>query len=145
MRALGLLTIQEIAERLGIAASAVKDWRDRGLLRGHRYNDKGQCLTRIMQDLQSATMRQLGPDQIAFLRSLSESARKQQSALVKGLHRCHDRSHPSKGLKEESQTFLDLFVWIQNWLAHRIIDEADRQRRFQFAPPSFVQNAAGGL
>ncbi len=44
MRELGLLTIQEIAERLGIAASAVKDWRDRGLLRGHRYNDKGQCL-----------------------------------------------------------------------------------------------------
>jgi DNA invertase Pin-like site-specific DNA recombinase len=44
MHDLGLLTIQEIAERLGIAASAVKDWRDRGLLRGHRYNDKGQCL-----------------------------------------------------------------------------------------------------
>jgi DNA invertase Pin-like site-specific DNA recombinase len=44
MRALGLLTIEQIAERLGIAASAVKDWRDRGLLRGHRYNDKGQCL-----------------------------------------------------------------------------------------------------
>jgi len=44
MRDLGLLTIQQIAARLGIAASAVKDWRDRGLLRGHRYNDKGQCL-----------------------------------------------------------------------------------------------------
>jgi DNA invertase Pin-like site-specific DNA recombinase len=44
MRDLGLLTIQQIAERLGIAASAVKDWRERGLLRGHRYNDKGQCL-----------------------------------------------------------------------------------------------------
>jgi len=44
MRAVGLLTIDQIAERLGIAASAVKDWRDRGLLRGHRYNDKGQCL-----------------------------------------------------------------------------------------------------
>jgi DNA invertase Pin-like site-specific DNA recombinase len=44
MRAVGLLTIEQIAERLGIAASAVKDWRDRGLLRGHRYNDKGQCL-----------------------------------------------------------------------------------------------------
>jgi len=44
MRALGLLTIQEIAERLGIAASVVKAWRDRGLLHGHRYNDRGQCL-----------------------------------------------------------------------------------------------------
>lgn len=44
MRDLGLLTIQQIAERLDIGTSAVKDWRDRGLLRGHRYNDKGQCL-----------------------------------------------------------------------------------------------------
>ena len=44
MRSLGLLTIQEIAARFGIAASAVKDWRDKGLLRAHRYNDKGQCL-----------------------------------------------------------------------------------------------------
>ena len=44
MCALGLLTIQEIAARFGIAASAVKDWRDKGLLRAHRYNDKGQCL-----------------------------------------------------------------------------------------------------
>ncbi len=47
---LGLLTIQQIAARLGIAASAVKDWRDRGLLRGHRYNDKGQCLYEAPED-----------------------------------------------------------------------------------------------
>ncbi|HUZ96974.1 MAG TPA: recombinase family protein [Edaphobacter sp.] len=50
MRDLGLLTIQQIAERLDIGASAVKDWRDRGLLRGHRYNDKGQCLYELPAD-----------------------------------------------------------------------------------------------
>jgi DNA invertase Pin-like site-specific DNA recombinase len=44
MRALGLLTIEEIADRLGIVTSAVKDWRHKGLLKAHRYNDKGQCL-----------------------------------------------------------------------------------------------------
>jgi len=44
MRAHGLLTINEIAEQFGIVPSAVKDWRDKGLLRAHRYNDKGQCL-----------------------------------------------------------------------------------------------------
>jgi DNA invertase Pin-like site-specific DNA recombinase len=44
MRALGLLTIEEIAAQFGIVTCAVKDWRDKGLLRAHRYNDKGQCL-----------------------------------------------------------------------------------------------------
>ena len=44
MRAFGLLTIEEIADRLGIVTSAVKDWRHKGLLQAHRYNDKGQCL-----------------------------------------------------------------------------------------------------
>jgi hypothetical protein len=44
IRARGLLTINEIAELFGIVPSAVKDWRDKGLLRAHRYNDKGQCL-----------------------------------------------------------------------------------------------------
>jgi DNA invertase Pin-like site-specific DNA recombinase len=44
IRSLGLLTIQEIAERFGVVTCVVKDWRDKGLLRAHRYNDKGQCL-----------------------------------------------------------------------------------------------------
>jgi len=94
-----------------------------------------------MQDLQSAAMRQLGSDQVAFLRSLSQSTRKHESALVNGLHRGHRRSRASKGIKEEAQTLLDLFVWIQHRLARRIINEPDRQRRFQFSPPSFVQDA----
>lgn len=44
LREKGLLTIGEMAERLGIATSVVKDWRDKGLLRAQRYNDKDQCL-----------------------------------------------------------------------------------------------------
>lgn len=38
-----LLTIDEIAEQLTIAGWVVKDWRDKGLLQAHRYDDKGQC------------------------------------------------------------------------------------------------------
>jgi len=44
LRSRGMLTIEEMAERLGIAESAVKDWRDKGLLHALRYNDKDQCL-----------------------------------------------------------------------------------------------------
>jgi hypothetical protein len=44
LRDTGLLTIDEIAERFNVVRCVVKDWRDKGLLRGHRYNDKGQCL-----------------------------------------------------------------------------------------------------
>ena len=44
LRETGLLTINEVAERFGVAPAVVKEWRDKGLLRAHRYNDKGQCL-----------------------------------------------------------------------------------------------------
>ena len=36
--------MDEVAKRLGVAPCVVKAWRDKGLLRAHRYNDKGQCL-----------------------------------------------------------------------------------------------------
>ena len=44
LRAAGKLTAEEVAERLGIAVASVKQWRYRGLLTAHRYNDKGECL-----------------------------------------------------------------------------------------------------
>ena len=44
LRAAGLLTLQEIAAKLDVLPCTVKQWRDRGLLRAHRYNDKGECL-----------------------------------------------------------------------------------------------------
>ena len=44
LRDAGLLTRQEIAERLGIALQTVKHWRAHGLLRAHAYNDKHECL-----------------------------------------------------------------------------------------------------
>jgi DNA invertase Pin-like site-specific DNA recombinase len=44
LRALGMLTEQEIAAEIGIAAPSVKAWRYRGLLSAHRYNDRGDCL-----------------------------------------------------------------------------------------------------
>jgi hypothetical protein len=44
LRARGLLTIREMASRLGVAASTIKVWRREGYIRGHAYDDKGQCL-----------------------------------------------------------------------------------------------------
>jgi hypothetical protein len=44
LRARGLLTQAEIAERLAVAPATIKNWRRAGLLVAHRYDDKGQCL-----------------------------------------------------------------------------------------------------
>ncbi len=39
-----MLTLPEMAARLGVSTDTVKGWRDRGLLRAERANDKGECL-----------------------------------------------------------------------------------------------------
>lgn len=44
LREAGLLTGDEISKLLGVSVGTVKHWRRHGLLQGHRYNDKGQCL-----------------------------------------------------------------------------------------------------
>ena len=44
LREKGLLTILEIAEKLGIQPSVVQAWRNKGLLRAHSYNNRDQCL-----------------------------------------------------------------------------------------------------
>lgn len=44
LRAKGLLTLHEIADRLGVHHQTVKNWRAAGLLSAHPYNSKNQCL-----------------------------------------------------------------------------------------------------
>lgn len=44
LRAAGKLTLTEIAEQLHVSTTTVKDWRRHGLLRGHPYNNKHECL-----------------------------------------------------------------------------------------------------
>jgi len=44
LRAAGLLTTREMARQLGVSVPTVKIWRNAGLLRAERYNDKGECL-----------------------------------------------------------------------------------------------------
>jgi len=44
LRAAGMLTVQEMAEVLGITPQWVKIWNRHGLLRGHPYNDRNACL-----------------------------------------------------------------------------------------------------
>jgi hypothetical protein len=44
LRDAGLLTLAEIAGRLGVSTGTVKAWYHAGLITGHPFNDKGQCL-----------------------------------------------------------------------------------------------------
>jgi DNA invertase Pin-like site-specific DNA recombinase len=44
LRARGLLTLDEIAERLGVHPSTIKAWRRAGLLASHKANDKNERL-----------------------------------------------------------------------------------------------------
>jgi hypothetical protein len=36
--------MEEIGSNLDVLPCTAKKWRDKGLLRAHRYNDKGECL-----------------------------------------------------------------------------------------------------
>ena len=44
LRDAGMLTLAEIAALLGVSTRTVKTWHHAGLITGHPYNDKGQCL-----------------------------------------------------------------------------------------------------
>jgi len=44
LRKAGMLTVDEMAAMLGITPQSVKIWNHYGLLRGHAYNDKNDCL-----------------------------------------------------------------------------------------------------
>jgi hypothetical protein len=44
LRERGLLTLQEMADTLQVTTTTVKRWLQRGLLRGHPYSDKNECL-----------------------------------------------------------------------------------------------------
>jgi hypothetical protein len=44
LRNAGMLTLKEMSQRLNLCSCSVKDWRDLGWLRAHRYNDRGECL-----------------------------------------------------------------------------------------------------
>jgi DNA invertase Pin-like site-specific DNA recombinase/DNA-binding XRE family transcriptional regulator len=44
LREKGLLTMQELAEKLHVTTKTVKDWKNGGLILGYHYNDKLECL-----------------------------------------------------------------------------------------------------
>ena len=44
LRAKGMLTLAEMAQRLGICTKQLKAWRDAGLLRAHLCNEKNEYL-----------------------------------------------------------------------------------------------------
>ena len=44
LRKKGLLTVDEMADALNVSAITVKIWRRYGLLKGYKYNDRGERL-----------------------------------------------------------------------------------------------------
>jgi hypothetical protein len=50
LRAAGMLTVQEMAAMLGVSPDCVKIWNRHGLLHGHAYNDRNECLYEIRAD-----------------------------------------------------------------------------------------------
>jgi DNA invertase Pin-like site-specific DNA recombinase len=50
LREAGTLTLDEMAQQLGITPGTVKIWRRHGLLKGHPYNDKGEYLYEPLGD-----------------------------------------------------------------------------------------------
>jgi hypothetical protein len=52
LRATGMLTVREMAEVLGVTPDCVKIWNRHGLLHGHAYNDRNECLYKVSGDNQ---------------------------------------------------------------------------------------------
>lgn len=50
LREEGMLTLSEMADKLGVCTATVKTWRDAGLLRAEPFDDKGQCLYATIGD-----------------------------------------------------------------------------------------------
>ena len=44
LRDLGLVTADELAKTIGVSPQTILRWRKNGILKGHAYTDKGQCL-----------------------------------------------------------------------------------------------------
>jgi hypothetical protein len=44
LRQMGKLTQEEMAERLDVSTATIRQWRQYGLVIGHAYNDKHECL-----------------------------------------------------------------------------------------------------
>ena len=52
LRAAGMLTVREMAAVLGVTPDCVKIWNRHGLLHGHAYNDRNECLYEACGDNQ---------------------------------------------------------------------------------------------
>ena len=51
LRARGMLTANELAERLGVCPTTIYDWAHEGLLREHRYGNQHRCLYEPLGDV----------------------------------------------------------------------------------------------
>jgi DNA invertase Pin-like site-specific DNA recombinase len=58
LREKGLLTISEVAKKMGVAEETIQKWQHHGLLRAHVYNDNDSCLYEDPVSLTRTTFRE---------------------------------------------------------------------------------------
>jgi hypothetical protein len=102
----------------------------------------GTCVSWIVQDLDSARMRQLLPSDFAAMWALSNFARKENFLFVEFSASRIGGTSSLECLEEEPDRSLHLLVWIKFNLAICVVNEPDRQVCFQFTTLGFVDDSA---
>jgi len=79
-----------------------------------------------VKHLNSPAMRQINPEQVAFMEAMSGSTGKEQSLLAESLHRRQRGSKAVERFKEVPQALLNLLVHVEYGLFHCIVNETNR-------------------
>lgn len=121
---------------------AITDLAVRGLAGAAPAIDERAGITRVVQRLQHAPVRQCRPRQLAFARAGAHARGEQQLLVVERLHDGARRAGPLERLEKVAQRLLHGAVGIEHNVARRVIDQADRQRQGQLAAARLGEDAA---
>ena len=75
--------------------------------------DEGACIARAMEQPQRTRVVQRAPEELAFVRTVVDSAREAEVLRTEGLDRRHRRAGAAKRLKDDAQTLLHLLVGVE--------------------------------
>jgi hypothetical protein len=117
------------------------DYMARALTLSRPPKEVRSCKTRIVQEPQGAVVQERPPHELTCL-TIIGSLRKEQALAAKRLYCCTCRPGTAKGPEEGLNALLDLPVRIKHDTLRNVVDETDRQRTLQLAPPRFVQDTS---
>ncbi len=103
--------------------------------------DKGAGIARIVDDLSSATVQQVGPHQLALMRAAAQTAREDQLLRMELLDHGKARAGAPEGLEEQPYRALHLGVRIEDDAILPVMHEADRDYLLELTAPSAAQDA----